>query len=375
MELFKQKVILLTGAAGSVGQELIRQLIPLKPAEIRAVDNNETALFFLGEQYRHNSPLTIHLGDVRDARKLEDLCQGVDIVLHLAAFKHVGLSEQNPFEAVKTNVLGVRNVIQAAHRAGVERVLFTSSDKAVNPTNVMGITKLMGERLMTAANLEMGGQGPRFSSVRFGNVMGSRGSVLPLFVAQIRQGGPVTVTDANMTRFVMALPDAVHLVLKACTLSCGGEVFVTKMPVMRILDLARAMIELLGPCHGYDPEDIAIRITGIRPGEKLYEELLSEEEMGRALELQQMFVVLPSLPELAAKVRYRYADKLEFASCRRPYMSSREIPLTLEEIKQFLLTHRLLEPGLPEDSGRQWEVEVGTTPYYVLNEMATVLKA
>lgn len=344
LDFFADQVILLTGAAGSVGQELIRQLLPLKPAEIRALDNNETGLFYLEEQYRQVGGFSVCLGDVRDAWKLESLCHGVDLVIHAAAFKHVGLSEQNPFDAIQTNVLGVKNVIQAALRQGVKRVLFTSSDKAVNPTNVMGTTKLIGERLITAANLEKGNGRPRFSSVRFGNVMGSRGSVLPVFVEQIRQGGPVTVTDANMSRFVMTLPEAVRLVLKACVLACGGEIFVTKMPVMRILDLARALIELLAPLNGHLPEDIPIRFIGARPGEKLYEELLTEEETGRALELREMFVVLPSLPGLSAKIRYQYADRVEGASCPRAYVSSRETPMTVEEIKQFLLSQQLLEP-------------------------------
>lgn len=344
LDFFGDQVILLTGAAGSVGQELIRQLLPLKPAEIRALDNNETALFFLGEQYRQVPGFSIHLGDVRDAWKLENLCHGVDLVIHTAAFKHVGLSEQNPFDAIQTNVLGVKNVIQAALRQGVKRVLFTSSDKAVNPTNVMGTTKLLGERLVTAANLAKANGRPRFFSVRFGNVMGSRGSVLPIFVEQIRRGGPVTVTDANMSRFVMTLPEAVHLVLKACVLSCGGEIFVTKMPVMRILDLARALIELLAPLNGQAPEEIPIRFTGARLGEKLYEELLTEEETSRTLELKEMFVVLPSLPGLRGQVRYHYADRVEGAACLRAYVSSQELPMTVEEIKQFLLSRQLLGP-------------------------------
>lgn len=373
-DFFENKVILITGAAGSVGQELLRQLVPLKPAEIRALDNNETALFYLGEQYHQVPEVTVHLGDVRDALKLENLCHGVDIVIHTAAFKHVTLSEQNPFDAVETNILGVKNVIQASLRAGVGRVLFTSSDKAVNPTNVMGVTKLMGERLITAANLERVNGCPRFSSVRFGNVIGSRGSVLRIFAEQIRRGGPVTVTDANMSRFVMTLKDAVHVVLKACVLTCGGEVFVTKMPVMRILDLARAMIEILAPPWGYAPQDIAIRFTGVRPGEKLYEELLTEEEMRRALELRQMFVVLPALPGLAGKLRYRYADRVEFASCPRPYMSSRETPMTVEEIKQFLLAHRLLVSEVLEDFGRESEAKIGAPPFYDLKVLAPVHK-
>lgn len=341
-EFFFNKVILVTGAAGSVGQELVRQLLALHPAEVRAVDNNETELFFLGEHHRGKDGLTIYLGDVRDGRKMENLCEGVDLVFHVAAFKHVGLSEYNPFDAIQTNILGVKNIIQAAQRQGVERVIFTSSDKAVNPTNVMGTTKLMGERLITAANIVNVSGRQRFSSVRFGNVIGSRGSVLPIFAEQIRRGGPVTVTDPNMTRFFMTMEGAVQLVLEASLLACGGEVFVTKMPVMRILDLARALIDLLAPTYGHAPEDIPVHFVGARSGEKLYEELLTAEEMSRVLDIQHMFVVLPSLRNFYGKIQYSYRGQVERACLQRQYISAQDTPLTPEEIRQFLLAHHLL---------------------------------
>jgi FlaA1/EpsC-like NDP-sugar epimerase len=348
-DFFFNKVVLITGAAGSVGQELVRQLLPLSPAEVRAMDNNETGLFFLGEQYRETHGLSVHLGDVRDTQKLENICDAVDIVLHAAALKHVGLSEQNPFDAVQTNILGVKNVIQAARRQGVERVLFTSSDKAVNPTNVMGTTKLMGERLITAANISTHSSGQRFSSVRFGNVIGSRGSVVPIFAEQIRRGGPVTITDPNMTRFFMTMEEAVKLVLKACVMACGGEVFVTKMPVMRIPDLARVMIALLGPEYGFESEEIPIRFVGVRAGEKLYEELLTVEEMGRALETDRMFVILPSLQSFYGKIKYSYKGQVERTSLQRQYISALEPPMTAEDIKHFLLVNHILGNFLPGD--------------------------
>jgi FlaA1/EpsC-like NDP-sugar epimerase len=348
-DFFFNKVVLITGAAGTVGQELIRQLLALNPAEVRAMDNNETELFFLGEQYRETHGLSVHLGDVRDARKLENICDGVEIIFHAAALKHVGLSEQNPFDAVQTNILGVKNVVQAARRQGVGRVLFTSSDKAVNPTNVMGTTKLMGERLITAANIINHSSSQRFSSVRFENVIGSRGSVVPIFAEQIRQSGPVTITDPNMTRFFMTLEEAVKLVLKACVMACGGEVFVTKMPVMRIPDLARAMIDLLGPEYGFGSEQIPIRFVGVRAGEKLYEELLTVEEMGRALETERMFVILPSLQSFYGKIKYSYNGQLERTSLQRQYISALEPPMTVEDIKHFLLVNHILGNLLPGD--------------------------
>jgi FlaA1/EpsC-like NDP-sugar epimerase len=346
-DFFCNKVVLITGAAGSVGQELVRQLLAVHPAEIRAMDNNETELFFLGEHYRETHSLSVHLGDVRDTRKLENLCAGVDVVFHAAALKHVGLSEYNPFDAVQTNILGVKNVIQAAMRQGVERVLFTSSDKAVNPTNVMGTTKLMGERLITAANIINQSSGRNFSSVRFGNVMGSRGSVVPIFAEQIRRGGPVTITDPDMTRFFMTLKEAVKLVLEACVMSCGGEVFVTKMPVMRIPDLAQAMIKLLAPEYGFVPKKIPIRFIGVRSGEKLYEELLTVEEMDRALETENMFVILPFHQSFYGKIQYSYKGRVERASLNRQYISAQETPMTVEEIKHFLLGNNILDTLVP----------------------------
>jgi FlaA1/EpsC-like NDP-sugar epimerase len=341
-DFFLNKVVLVTGAAGSVGQELVRQLLGLNPAEVRALDNNETELFFLGERYRDTHELSVHLGDVRDERKLEEICTGVDIIFHTAAFKHVGLSEYHPFDAVQTNIMGVKSIIRAARRQGVGRVLFTSSDKAVHPTNVMGTTKLIGERLITAANLTTLSNGQRFASVRFGNIIASRGSVIPIFAEQIRRGGPVTVTDRNMTRFFMTNEQAVRLVLEAGAMTCGGEVFVTKMPVMRILDLAQAMIALLAPMYGWETDEITTRFVGIRSGEKLYEELLTVEETGRVLETERMFAILPSLQGFSGKVQYRYKGLVERTSRPQQYTSDQEIPMTVKEIKHYLLINKIL---------------------------------
>jgi FlaA1/EpsC-like NDP-sugar epimerase len=349
-DFFLNKVVLVTGAAGSVGQELVRQLLELHSAEVRALDNNETELFFLGERYSDSHHLSVHLGDVRDERKLEAICNGVDIIFHTAAFKHVGLSEYNPFDAVQTNILGVKSVIQAARRQGVGKVLFTSSDKAVHPTNVMGTTKLIGERLITAANLTTLNTGQRFASVRFGNVIGSRGSVIPIFVEQIRRGGPLTVTDPKMTRFFMTNEEAVRLVLEACAMTCGGEVFVTKMPVMRIMDLARAMIALLAPIYGRNSQEIPLRFVGIRSGEKLYEELLTVEETVRVLETERMFAILPSLQGFSDKVQYNYKDLVERTSLLKQYISDQETPMTIKEIKQYLLTNNILADLISPDN-------------------------
>jgi FlaA1/EpsC-like NDP-sugar epimerase len=207
----------------------------------------------------------------------------------------VFLCEESPFAAIHTNILGTQNIIDAAMNAGVERLLLTSSDKAVNPTNVMGTSKLMAERLVTAANARARGNDQIFVSTRFGNVLGSRGSVIPLFLHQIRMGGPVTLTSSQMTRFIMTMEEAVNLVMDSLFLARGGEVFVTKMPVIRIRDLAEVMIEELAAEYGYRPSDIRIDVIGPRPGEKMYEELISEEEIQRSIELPKYFVIRPAI--------------------------------------------------------------------------------
>jgi FlaA1/EpsC-like NDP-sugar epimerase len=338
---YKGKRILITGAAGTVGSELVRLLSAMQPEELRLVDNNETGMFFLMEQYR-NQNVHCFLGDVRDLTKMERLSTGVDIIIHSAAFKHVILSEYNPYDVVQTNILGVENIIRAATATGVERVLFTSSDKAVNPTNVMGTSKLMGERLITAANTVRTGPMTIFSSTRFGNVLGSRGSVVPLFMKQIRAGGPVTVTDERMTRFIMTIEEAATLVLKSVVISRGGEVFVTKMPVVCIIDLAHAMIELLAPRYKVDPNNIQIEKIGSKPGEKLYEELMSDEERHRSAELKDMFVVTPAFKAIYQSIEYMYEDQVS-DTIDKPYISETEPTLSKEEIKQYLTTHRVLE--------------------------------
>ena len=205
------------------------------------------------------------------------------------------MCEESPRDAIQTNIVGTQHVIDAALSRGVRRVIFTSSDKAVNPTSVMGTSKLMGERLMTAASATGRSDGTIFASTRFGNVLGSRGSVIPLFHRQIAAGGPVTLTDLGMSRFIMSLAEAVRLVIESMFLATGGEVFVTKMPVVRIADLASVMIEELAAVHGFEPGQMQTRVIGVKAGEKMYEELLNEEEVRRTLELERYYVVKPAL--------------------------------------------------------------------------------
>ncbi len=338
---YKDKKILVTGAAGTVGREIIAQILSFDPKEVRLMDNNESEMFFLMEEYK-NKNVFCFLGDIRDRDKLEKLSKNIDIIIHSAAFKHVILSEYNPFDVVQTNIIGVENTIRAATACNVKQLLFTSSDKAVNPTNVMGTSKLMGERLVTAANAVTKDSKTIFSSIRFGNVLGSRGSVVPLFMKQIRNGGPVTITDKKMTRFVMTIEEAAKLVLKTVLISRGGEVFVTKMPVIRIIDLAEVMIKLLATKYGYKPADIEIIEIGAKPGEKLYEELMNDEEVHRSLEIRDMFVITPAFKSIYQAIKYEYPDIIS-TRLQQSYVSKNEKPLNKNELIKYLTENRVIE--------------------------------
>lgn len=338
------KNVFVTGCCGTIGQELMRQLMEEHEIqEVFGIDNNESELFFLEQKYSAYDNARFALGDVRDINKIMKLMKGVDIVFHVAAFKHVILCERSPFEAVQTNILGVQNIIHAAHENNVEKVIFTSSDKAVNPTSVMGTSKLMGERLMSAANSNRKNAGPVFASTRFGNVLGSRGSVVPIFAEQIRQAGPVTLTDPDMTRFIMSITQAVRLVIDSHVYARGGEVLITKMRVLRIKDLAEVMIEMLAPMFGHDPGRIEIEVIGTKPGEKLYEELISGEETRRAVELRDYFVVLPAFRSIYNDIDYTY-DDLVNNKVKSPYISNQETPMTHSEIRDILKENDLLAP-------------------------------
>lgn len=338
MKKYEGKKILITGSCGTVGAEILRQLSLINVSEIVCLDNNETELFFQQEAYKKEEKVRCHLCDIRDLKSISSRMKGVDIVIHTAALKHVGLCEDSPSQAVYTNIIGTQNVIDAAISHNVSRVIFTSSDKAVNPTNVMGTSKLMGERLMTAADQastlayddQEVGKKTIFASTRFGNVLGSRGSVIPLFRNQIASGGPITLTCETMTRFVMSLEDAAALVLDSVWLAHGGEVFVTKMPVANIGDVAQIMRKRLGPLLCPD-KPIDIVTIGPKPGEKLYEELMNDEEIRRTWELDEFFVILSAFEESS-----NYSHLAEFPQPDRPYHSGNESVMSEQDCENYL---------------------------------------
>ena len=277
------KTILVSGAGGSIGSEICRQTMRFCPDRLVLLDRSEPALFEIDQELRHRwvgSRIDPMIGDVTDIRRIEQVVGQTrpHVIFHAAAHKHVPMMEMNPGEAVKNNVLGTQTLADAAATCGVDAFVMISTDKAVNPTSVMGATKRMAELYVQSMNFRNAAR-TRFLAVRFGNVIGSSGSVIPIFQKQIAAGGPVTVTHAEMKRYFMTIPEASQLVMQAGAIGHGGEIFILDMgePV-RIIELAREMIQRAGLREG---RDIELRVTGVRPGEKLYEELACDDEQTR----------------------------------------------------------------------------------------------
>jgi len=290
--------VLVTGACGSIGSALVRTLLRAGHT-VCAFDQNEDGLFQLQQDLGDgDGRLRMFLGNIRDEDRLTRAMAGVEVVFHCAALKHVYFSEYNPFEAMQTNVNGTNNVIRAAIANDVARVILTSSDKAVNPTSTMGATKLLGERLVVAANHHTGKHRTRFACVRFGNVLNTNGSVLHIFRRQLENGLPLTITSPHMTRFFLTMKQAATLVLEAAERMVGGEIFALNMGACGIMDLARAVS---------DNEDFEFTEIGLKPGEKIYEELVTEEEAPRTVRVDDMYVILPqTLDMMPAEVRSNY---------------------------------------------------------------------
>ena len=281
------KVILITGGTGSFGKKFLQVAMKEhRPKKLIVFSRDELKQHEMRRDFPDGagSPLRYFLGDVRDHERLERALHGVDVVIHAAALKQVPACEYNPFEAVQTNIMGAKNVIDAALDQGVQRVLAVSTDKAVNPVNLYGATKLCAEKIFVQANAYAGDRRTLFSASRYGNVVGSRGSVIPVFLAQ-RASGRVTVTDPRMTRFWITLDQGVRFVMRCVHEMQGGEIFVPKLPSMNIMELARAIAP-----------DCAVDQVGIRPGEKLHEVLVSEDEARHTVELDDMFVIKPNHP-------------------------------------------------------------------------------
>lgn len=287
--MFNNKTLLITGGTGSFGNAVLRRFLDSDLHEIRIFSRDEKKQDDMRKKYNHPK-IKFYIGDVRDYQSVLNVVRGVDFIYHAAALKQVPSCEFHPLEAVKTNVLGTENVLEAAITCGVKRVVVLSTDKAVYPINAMGISKAMMEKVAVAKSRNS--SNTVINVTRYGNVMCSRGSVIPLFTQQIRAGQPITITDPNMTRFMMTLDDAVDLVLYAFEQGNSGEIFVQKAPAATIETLAYALTDLLGkPKH-------EVRVIGTRHGEKLYEALLSREEMAAAEDLGGYYRVPPDLRDL-----------------------------------------------------------------------------
>lgn len=332
---FKNKKILVTGGTGFIGSEIVRKLLGYKPKVVRIFSNDEDGTFRMIQEIGERENIRFLVGDIRDKERLSRAMENIDIVYHAAALKHVPLCEYNPFEAIKTNVLGTQNVIEVALNNNVEKVINISTDKAVNPVNTMGATKLLAEKLIIDANFYKGLRKTVFSCVRFGNVLFSRGSVIPIFEKQIKQKKEMTVTDPDMTRYMMSVSETIDLVFKATLMAKGGEIFILKMPVARLGDLADALIEKIG----YKKGDINKKIVGIRPGEKMFEELMTENEAVKAFESKDMLIIPPEV-EIPG-IRFESSNyKNVWHSKLNKYTSKDIKPLTKDEIKKQLLSSK-----------------------------------
>jgi len=289
--VFNQHKLLITGGTGSFGNAVLRRFLDTEITEIRIFSRDEKKQDDMRKRYNHPK-LRFYIGDVRDARSVSQAMRGVDYVFHAAALKQVPSCEFHPMEAVRTNVLGTENVLEAAVNAGVKRVVCLSTDKAVYPINAMGISKAMMEKVMVAASRNLEGTGTVICGTRYGNVMASRGSVIPLFVDQVLAGKPITVTDPAMTRFMMTLADAVDLVLYAFEHGNNGDIFVQKAPAATVEVLTKAILELM------KKPDHEVRSIGTRHGEKLYEALLGREELACAQDMGDYFRIPPDARDL-----------------------------------------------------------------------------
>lgn len=288
---FRNKEILVTGGTGSIGEQIVSSLLQYRPRRIVVFNKDDSKQYLMKQKYSHHPSLDFQLGDIRDEQRVHFVTRNMDYVFHAAALKQVPVCEDHPFEAIKTNLIGSENVIKAALAHNVRKVVNISTDKAIHPKNVMGATKWLSEKMFRHANTERNNANTIFCSVRFGNVLGSRGSVIPIFLEQVKQNQHLTVTDPDMTRFIMTIDDAAHLTLKAAFYASKGETFILRMKALRILTLLQAIKRY---CRNEKLAPPKIKYIGTRPGEKFHEELMTTEEVNQALEDDELFTLLPS---------------------------------------------------------------------------------
>jgi len=325
------KRILITGGTGSWGNELTTQILSkFNPQEIIIYSRGEIKQVEMKRRF-NNKKLNFVIGDVRNKERLMAITKDIDVIFHLAALKHVPVCEENAYESLTINILGTENIIECAIQNNVKKVVYVSTDKAVSPINIYGVAKAASERLIVNANMK--NTNTVFACIRAGNVLGSSGSVIPLFKKQIEISNIVTITDKQMTRFIMSLGQAVTLLLKATEMSIGGEIFVTKMPGIKITNLAKVMIQRIGN------RSTKIEYIGIRPGEKLHEVLVSEYECSRTVEFGNYYIILPYVPIEKAFKKYEKLNKVGF----KDYTSENTNILNDSDILDVLLSNNFLE--------------------------------
>ena len=336
MSILAGKSVLITGGSGSIGESLTKRAISDKAKLIRIFSNDENGLYEMESKYGNHKNIEFVIGDIHNEETVSEIVKGVDIVFHAAALKHVDRCELYPLEAINVNITGTKNIVKAVINENVKRMILISTDKAVNPIGVMGATKLLAEKLISAEAFH-NKSNTIFASVRFGNVFHTRGSILPRIEEQIKNGGPIAITDIRMMRYFMTKDQAVNLIISATKLAKGGETFVLKMPLLRLEDLFDAMKEVLSSKYGYTPSQIKTKIIGIRPGEKLIEYLLTPFEMESVFETKDFFII-PSLNKSVKNSDYPNAKKpknIQFYFEDKKTLSKKEI---LSILKQTYLS-------------------------------------
>ena len=335
--MFKNKTLLITGGTGSFGNAVLRNFLNTNIKEIRVFSRDELKQDDMRKKYNNNK-LKFYIGDVRDKNSIDDAMRGVDYVFHAAALKQVPSCEFYPMQAVKTNIIGTENVLNAAISAGVKKCIALSTDKAVYPINAMGISKAMMERVVVSKGRNV--KGTIIACTRYGNVMASRGSVIPLFIDQVKNSKPITITDPNMTRLVMSLDDAVDLVLFAFKNAESGDIFVQKAPAATVKMLAETMKKILGkPNH-------IVKVIGTRHGEKLYETLLTKEEMVKAIDMKKYYRIPADVRDL--NYSKFFEDGEEIVSEAGEYHSHNTHRLDEDELTELLINLREIKDDLRE---------------------------
>jgi FlaA1/EpsC-like NDP-sugar epimerase len=328
---FKNKKILITGGTGSIGLGLIKQLIKCKPNAIRIFSNDENSIFEVKKAIGENSMFTFMVGDVRDRERLNLAIRDVDIVFHAAAMKHIDICEQNPFDAVKTNVIGTSNILEAALIENVSKFILISTDKATNPTSTLGASKLLAERLTLNAGSYKGQGKTTFAIVRFGNVIGSRGSVFQIFLQQIKSRKPLTVTDSKMTRFIMSISEAASMILKVTNIAKDGEIFILKMPSVRIEDLAKCMTHVYKSKFNIDYTP-PLKISKSRERERLQEYLITQDELNFCHKIGNMY----KISKERSNEKHQF---LEFSSSTAPRIAEERLHKIINEVLEEYSTN------------------------------------